>query len=127
MAGTDRGGSPRHTRLGAWDEGTIHTVPDSALPRNETIDLDRIVLPLWLRPVPGDRFEPLGMAGKSTPLNDFFRGRGVNREERSRTPLLCDAIGIIWVVGHRIADRVKLTEETSRKLGLRWEPGAAQA
>ena len=67
------------------------------------------------------------MGGKSTPLNDFFRGRDVGREERSRTPLLCDAIGIIWVVGHRIADRVKLTEETRRKLGLRWEPGAAKS
>ena len=70
---------------------------------------------------PGDRFEPLGMGGKSRPLNDFFRGRRVGREERTRTPLLCDALGIIWVVGHRIAERVKVTEQTARTLGLRWQ------
>ena len=52
------------------------------------------------------------MGGKSTPLNDFFRGRDVVPEERTRTPLLCDAVGIVWVVGHRIAERVKVTEQT---------------
>ena len=92
--------------------------PDAA--RDETIDLDRIVPPLRVRsPVPGDRFEPLGMAGRGTPLNDFFRGRRVTPEERARTPLLCDELGIVWVVGHRIADRVKVTDQTRRTLGLR--------
>ncbi|MGC8638817.1 MAG: tRNA lysidine(34) synthetase TilS [Isosphaeraceae bacterium] len=109
-----------------WVDGRISTVLDASAPRDETIDLDRIMLPLWVRaPVAGDRFEPLGMGGQSTPLADFFRGRGVQREERTRTPLLCDEAGIIWVVGHRIAARVKVTEETRRTLGLRWEPGEA--
>lgn len=61
------------------------------------------------------------MNGRSTPLADFFRGRNVGPEERARTPLLCDAAGILWVVGHRIADRVKLTDQTERTLGLRWQ------
>lgn len=88
----------------------------------ETIDLDRIVPPLFVRgPIPGDRFEPLGMKGRNTPLNDFFRGRNVAPEARASTPLLCDATGIVWVVGHRIADRVKLTEQTRRTLGLLWQ------
>jgi tRNA(Ile)-lysidine synthase len=34
--------------------------------------------------------------------------------------LVCDQIGIIWVVGHRIADRVKVSEKTRSRLGLRW-------
>ena len=61
------------------------------------------------RPTPGDRFEPLGMGGKSMPLADFFRGRHVPHDRRARIPLVCDQRGIIWVVGHRIADRVKVT------------------
>jgi tRNA(Ile)-lysidine synthase len=64
------------------------------------------------------------MAGRKTSLNDFFRGRRVSPGRRARIPLVCDQFGIVWVVGHRIADRVKLTEKTTRPAGLRWEPAA---
>ena len=54
-------------------------------PCDERIDLDTLVPPLLVRgPADGDRFEPLGMDGRSTPLNDFFRGRGVWRDRRGR-------------------------------------------
>jgi tRNA(Ile)-lysidine synthase len=103
-----------------WRGLTIETVLDPDAPRDETIDLDRVVLPLRVRaPLPGDRFEPLGMGGRGTPLKDFLRGRRVPPEDRARTPLLCDELGIVWVVGHRIADRVKVTDRTGRLLGLR--------
>jgi tRNA(Ile)-lysidine synthase len=109
----------------AWGDGLIRTVLDPESPRDETIDLDRIVPPLSVRSaVPGDRFQPLGMSGRSTPLNDFFRGRRVTRKARAQTPLLCDTLGIVWIVGHRISERVKVTEETRRTLGLRWEAAA---
>jgi tRNA(Ile)-lysidine synthase len=109
----------------AWGEGTIRTVLDPGAPRDETVDLDRIVSPLSVRAaVPGDRFQPLGMGGKSTPLNDFFRGRGIPKKVRAQIPLLCDRLGIVWVVGHRISDRVKVTEATRRTLGLRWQADA---
>ena len=112
----------------AWGDGLIRTVLDPEAPRDETIDLDRIVPPLSVRSAaPGDRFQPLGMGGKSTPLNDFFRGRRVAREARAQTLLLCDKMGIVWVVGHRISDRVKVTEATRRTLGLRWEAAAPAA
>ena len=48
-------------------------------------------------------------------------GAGTSFPRNVRTPLLCDAAGIVWVVGHRIADRVKVTEQTRRTLGLRWQ------
>jgi tRNA(Ile)-lysidine synthase len=112
----------------AWGDGVIRTVLEPKTPRDETIDLDRIVPPLSVRSaVPGDRFQPLGMGGKSTPLNDFFRGSRVARQARVQSPLLCDKLGIVWVVGHRISDRVKVTEQTSRTLGLRWEAAAPAA
>jgi tRNA(Ile)-lysidine synthase len=105
-----------------WGTGKIRTLLEPGGPRDETIDLDRIVPTLFVRaPVPGDRFEPLGMKGRKTPLNDFFRGRNIPPDERARTPLLCDEAGIVWVVGHRIADRVKVTEQTRRTLGLSWQ------
>jgi tRNA(Ile)-lysidine synthase len=112
----------------AWGDGLIRAVLDPDVPRDETIDLGPVVLPLSVRaPLPGDRFQPLGMGGRSTPLNDFFRGRRVTRKARGQTPLVCDRLGIVWIVGHRISDRVKVTEATSRTLGLRWEAAAPAA
>jgi tRNA(Ile)-lysidine synthase len=86
----------------------------------EVVDFDRVAGRLFIRaPVAGDRFDPLGMGGKTMALADFFRGRRVARERRVRTPLLCDQRGIIWVGGHRIAERVKATDGTERVLTLR--------
>ena len=107
-----------------WETGRVVATLDPVEARDESIDLDRLALPLSLRrPEPGDRFEPLGLEGRSQPLNDFFRGRRVPRALRGSTPLVCDQTGIVWVVGHRIAHRVRLTDQTRQNLGLRFEPG----
>lgn len=105
-----------------WAGGRIVAAEEPAGPCDEVLDCDRLVPPLFVRaPATGDRFEPLGMGGRSTPLADFFRGRGVPRDRRTRTPLVCDRLGIVWVVGHRIADRVKITDETQHRLRLTWD------
>ena len=106
-----------------WADGAIEARldPDLDSPRDETVDLDQISPPVLVRaPVAGDRFEPLGMGGQSMPLADFFRGRHIDRPHRRRVPLVCDQTGIIWVVGHRIADRVKVTGQTQRRLMMSW-------
>ncbi len=99
-------------------------------PANEWIDaeaiepfLDSESRPTLLLgpPQPGDRFAPLGMNGQSKPLTDFLRERRVRPEDRRAVPILRDQKGIIWVIGHRIADRVKRIENTSRHLGLHFE------
>ncbi len=106
----------------AWRHGRVSVSLDLEAPHQETIDVDRVVPPLQVRgPLPGDRFNPLGLGGSEQALNDFFRGRGVARGERAFTPLLCDRVGILWVVGHRIADRVRLTDQTTRRAGLWFE------
>ena len=108
----------------AWGGGRVLATLDPGDARDETIDLDRIEPPLEVRgPEAGDRFEPLGMEGRGMGLNDFFRGRHVPRSQRGRVPLVADRRGIVWVVGHRIAQRVGRTDATCRALGLRWEPG----
>jgi len=52
---------------------------------------------------PGDRFQPLGLAGQKK-LQDFFVDAKIPRAERARVPLLMAGPRIAWVVGHRIAD-----------------------
>ena len=87
--------------------------PSTPAPRaTRRVDLDALVPPLWVRgPADGDRFEPLGMDGRSTPLNDFFRGRRVVARPARRRPPGLRQRGIIWVVGHRIAHRVRRTDD----------------
>ncbi|MDR3635952.1 MAG: tRNA lysidine(34) synthetase TilS [Isosphaeraceae bacterium] len=107
-----------------WAGGRILATlePDEA--RDESVDVDALVLPLFIRaPRPGDRFDPLGMAGNTTPLSDFLRGRRITRERRTSVPVVCDQKGIVWVAGHRIAHRVRLRDDTTRTAGLRWVEG----
>ena len=106
-----------------WADGTIDLCvdPPAETGCDERIDLGQLALPLVVRrPAVGDRFDPLGLHGSTQALADFFRGRHVPRDQRASIPLVCDQRGIIWVVGHRISDRVKHTEETRRVLGLKW-------
>jgi tRNA(Ile)-lysidine synthase len=109
-----------------WAGCTIDATTDdlSEESRAEVVDFDQVAGPLFIRaPLPGDRFDPLGMGGNTMPLADFFRGRRVPRQRRGQTPLLCDQLGIIWVGGHRIAERVKARDQTEHVLTLRLSSG----
>ena len=85
--------------------------------RNQAhLDLDRIELPLTVRPaIPGDRFTPLGAAG-SQKLKKFFIDHRIQRQKRAMAPVLMDRQRIIWLVGHRIDDHVKVTTATAQVL-----------
>jgi tRNA(Ile)-lysidine synthase len=88
---------------------------------DETIDVDCLLPPLFVRaPAAGDLFNPLGLGKRTQALADFLRGRDVPPNRRWRTPLVCDQFGIVWAVGHRIAERVKTTERTDHTVGLSW-------
>ncbi len=83
---------------------------------NEYIDFEAVRPPLVVRKRrPGDRFLPLGAPG-SKKVSDFLIDTKVNPKERDRVAILCDHLGPIWIIGHRLDDRVKLTELTRRVL-----------
>jgi len=69
---------------------------------------------------PGDRFQPLGMS-QTKKLQDFMVDSRIPRPWRDRVPLVCSPKQILWVVGWRIDDRVKATENTKEILCLRFE------
>jgi len=80
------------------------------------IDMNMIEFPLLLRnPKPGDRFKPLGMKG-TQKVKTFFINNKIPRGERNRCPVMISRGKIIWVVGHRIDDSVKISPETRRIL-----------
>jgi len=68
----------------------------------------------------GDRFQPLGM-GQAKKLGEFMIDARVPRVWRPRVPVVCSPQHILWVVGWRIDNRVKVTPDTSKVLRLRFE------
>ena len=60
----------------------------------------------------GDKFKPLGMKG-SKLLSDFFNDLGFTAYQKQSTWIMEDAKGLIlWVVGCRINDKVKILDTT---------------
>ena len=85
------------------------------------MDASKVLFPLLLRsPEPGDRFRPLGLEGQKK-LQDFFVDRKIPRHLRYQVPVLQDNEKIIWVVGHHLDDRVKVTSSTEKFLLVSWQ------
>jgi len=83
------------------------------------LDLDKIKLPLIIRNwKEGDRFQPLGMGGKSKKINQYLRDEKVSLFEKSTVLVVESAGEIIWVMGYRADERFKVTRETTRVLQL---------
>ncbi|UCD17541.1 MAG: tRNA lysidine(34) synthetase TilS [Candidatus Zixiibacteriota bacterium] len=81
-------------------------------------DYARMVPPLQIRAIrPGDTFSPLGMKGVKK-IGDFLTDRKVSRYIRDEIPVIADQRGIVWLVGHQIADRVKVGEKTKKILEI---------
>jgi tRNA(Ile)-lysidine synthase len=113
--------------LGMTLRATRNPHPATRIPHSdaleETFDADALGDGLTVRTWrAGDRFQPLGM-DRTKKLQDFFVDAKIPRQQRGRTPLVCTADGhIVWVVGHRIGDAVKVTAATERVVTLRAEP-----
>lgn len=73
---------------------------------------------------PGDRIAPCGMGGRHKKLQDIFTDAKVPRDRRDRVPLVADAKGLVWVAGYCLAERVRVTPETRRRLYLRADAAA---
>ncbi len=89
-------------------------------PGTAIMDRDRVSLPIFLRPrKPGDRFRPLGLGG-TKKVKDFFIDLKVPTSQRAQIPILCSKDHILWIVGHRLDDRVKVTSSTKRTIYLHY-------
>jgi tRNA(Ile)-lysidine synthase len=79
-------------------------------------DWDSLIFPLKIRNYrAGDYFIPLGMTGRQQ-LKKFFINNKISRLKRLQMPILLSENKIIWVVGARISDHVKVMPETKTVL-----------
>jgi tRNA(Ile)-lysidine synthase len=85
-------------------------------------DLGKTGYELLVRPRrPGDRFQPLGMS-QTKKLGEFMIDARIPSAWRQHIPVVCSPQHILWVVGWRIDNRVRVSDTTLQVLRLKFEP-----
>ncbi|NPD46553.1 tRNA lysidine(34) synthetase TilS [Lentimicrobium sp. S6] len=81
------------------------------------LDADLIEFPLKIRKwKQGDYFYPLGMKGQKKLVSDFFIDHKMSLFEKQNTWVLCSKNKIVWIIGHRIDNRFKISSQTSKTI-----------
>ena len=88
----------------------------------EYVDADRLREPVTVRRWrPGDRFIPLGMS-RPKKVSDFLTDEKVPSHSRADVLVVQAREDIVWVVGHRISEAVRLRQDTRHVARLRFHP-----
>ena len=79
-----------------------------------SLDLDTLDFPLQIRKwQKGDTFRPIGMKGKKK-LSDYFIDKKLSLIDKENVRVITSGDRIVWVIGHRIDDRFKITAKTKK-------------
>jgi len=88
---------------------------DFKFPRDSQVacfDADKLSFPLKLRKwQEGDVFHPIGMKGRKK-ISDYFIDNKFSLTDKENAWLLASGDDIVWLVGHRMDDRFKITKQT---------------
>lgn len=96
-------------------DGSLHIPRDA---RMALLDADCIKGKLMLRHIAEtDRFRPYGLPGTKV-VNKYLRDLKMHRAERDNAVVLADDNGIVWVVNHRIDQRLAVTSATRHILQI---------
>lgn len=117
---------PAHTRTVELDDKALTLeIKDRSqvtLGGNQAIarmDADQLVFPLvWRYWREGDRFVPLGMK-QHKKVSDFLVDEKISLPDKDHVTVIESAGEIVWVVGLRVSEKVKVTESTARVLVAR--------
>lgn len=105
-------------------------IQDMAMTTNKNVaflDCDRLEFPLKVRLWgPGDRFQPLGMKHKKK-LSDFMIDAKIPLNLKKHVMVLVSGNELVWVIGHRIDERYKITSETKNVFMVRNKSGNDQS
>ena len=99
----------------------LRTIPrkkELEIPKNQYtkwFDYDRINVGLSIRFRKNGDYLTLSGGGKKK-LRRFMIDEKIPENERDRIPVLADGDHVLWVVGYRISDYYKITDETERIL-----------
>lgn len=110
--------------LGNWHLKLVVTAKQAPVndPNVAMLDFSTLQFPLiWRRWQAGDTFYPLGMKGRKK-VSDLLIDAKVSLMDKAKVTVLTSGEEIIWVVGHRLDDRYKLTVQTKEVLILTLSP-----
>jgi tRNA(Ile)-lysidine synthase len=68
----------------------------------------------------GDKFQPLGLP-QPKKLGEFMIDSKIPRPWRQHIPIVCSPSQIVWLVGCRLDDRVKVSQKTKQVLRLEFK------
>ncbi len=106
--------------LGVW---TLKIHPGKPVvrenPSEAILDADKLHFPLkWRKWKAGDSFNPLGM-NHHKKISDFLIDQKISLVDKDRVTVLESNGEIVWVVGHRVDNRFKITDETKHALAIK--------
>lgn len=82
------------------------------------LDLNKISFPLTIRNwKKGDRFQPIGMKG-AKKVSDLLNDQKINLLDKDKVQVLISNNKIIWVINLRLAENVKISNESKKMLKL---------
>lgn len=87
------------------------------------LDADKVGQPILCSGSEGMRVAPLGMAGKSKSLGDFFTDGKIHPSLRTHWPLVVDQTSgeILWVCGLAVCHSARIMASTKRVMLLKWQ------
>ena len=109
----------KHATFALKEETIGNDFKVSRIPKIVCVDRAKVLFPLTIRPLkPGDRFVPFGMK-HSKLVSDFLTDRKRTLFDKRNQLVVTDANDrIVWLVGERVDDRVKITSASSVALTL---------
>jgi tRNA(Ile)-lysidine synthase len=117
---------PGETQLPGWRiKAAIIDREEMAEKNNFTayLDLAKTGDKLLVRPRRrGDRFQPLGLP-QPKKLGEFMIDAKIPQAWRGKIPIVCSEEQILWVVGWRLDERAKVSENTKQVLRLEFKRG----
>lgn len=79
-------------------------------------DYDKIQFTVQLRYRETEDYFVINKAGNRKKLKSFFIDNKIVSDKRKQIPLFADGSHIMWIVGYRISEKYKITEDTKRIL-----------
>jgi tRNA(Ile)-lysidine synthase len=126
LGGENKLNIPGQTRLSGWHIKAEIIEPQEMTEKDDftaCFDLTKTGDNLTVRPRQrGDRFQPLGLA-QPKKLGEFMIDAKIPQNWRKNIPIVCSPEQIVWVVGWRIDERVKVNQKTRQVLRLEFKQG----
>jgi len=83
------------------------------------VDKKLLKLPLVVRKYKeGEYFCPFGMKGRKKKISKFFKDEKLSIQEKENSWILCSDNQVVWIIGQRLDDRFKITENTTSILKI---------